>query len=164
MLGEIMATYLDTYCQRSTNRFFNSVDTLVQRAKLINQPYRGGHIGLPRNEFCPAFLAHTGLFFIHAGYIAQGFVNLGLSILSPTQFPNTFIGLALDVGSLILKLATVALAVISTFTRLLAFCFNYSTVEDHSELFYESDCDDAILEELVANFHGANDDQEIFSL
>ena len=157
-----MVTYLDRYNQRSNNRFFNSVDTLVQRARLINQPYHHGHIGLPRSSYFPAFITHTGLLLAQFAYVAQGIVNLGLSIFSPTDFPNTFLGLAMDVGSFFIKALTVLLALVSLVTRSLAICVN-PPEEEHSYLgdCFDADCDDTKLEKLVENFQGYNERDEM---
>ena len=79
-------SYLEKYSLFSRNRFANSLDTLVVRAKLLGEPYHREHIGLPRGGRVPAVLAHSAITIGQAFFVVQGIVNLGLSLFSPSQF------------------------------------------------------------------------------
>lgn len=149
-------SYLEKYSHYSRNRFFNSLDTLVVRAKLLGEPYHREHLGLPRGGRVPALLVHTAITIGQLFFVAQGLVNLGLSLFTPSKSPSTFVGLAMDVASLFVKVATVAVATLAIFTRSLATLFNYHTEEEHAFLgeCNDDECSDKILEDLVDNFRG----------
>jgi hypothetical protein len=160
-------SYFDKYSKSARNRFFNSTDTLVVRAQLLNEPYHSAHLGLPHGYRVPALISHLGIGLAQIFFVAQGVANLTLSLFSPAKILPTFIGLALDVGSFLIKAVTILLAVVGLFTRSLATICNYGSDEQHS-LFdgdcFIYDCKDVVLENLVENFGGAEPKHQLFNL